>query len=179
MRLQNEANTGGVNTIRAVATGTNPFRLETNMTASPSHNTTGGLATVSEIKAQPTAGGLERLPTVPVFPETQREAYQQQLQRQAGAELSQQVLQKQITSNPFSQQATGLIQQVSSIPNNNFTGSNGNDFNFVGMPANNVPNAYLLQQQQLQQQQLQQQQQQAQQQQPVYSSIYNGPNLLG
>ncbi|ODQ44984.1 hypothetical protein PICMEDRAFT_36159 [Pichia membranifaciens NRRL Y-2026] len=177
-RLQNEAHTGGSNAVRAVATGTNPFRLETHSTASPSHSSNGGLATVSELKMQPTAGGLERLPTVPVFPETQRDAYQQQLQRQAGIELSQQVLQKQMTSNPFSQQATGMIQQASLNPNS-YTGNNGNDFNFVGMSASNVPNAYLIQQQQLQQQMLQQQQQQQQQQQPVYSSIYNGPNLLG
>lgn len=180
--LQNEAHTGGSNAVRAVATGTNPFRLETHSTASPSHSSNGGLATVSELKMQPTAGGLERLPTVPVFPETQRDAYQQQLQRQAGIELSQQVLQKQMTSNPFSQQATGMIQQASLNPNS-YTGNNGSDFNFVGMSASNVPNAYLIQQQQLQQQQLQQQmlqqQQQQQQQQPVYSSIYNGPNLLG
>lgn len=126
-------------------TGTNPFRLETNIQPSQS------LTTVSEFKPQVTAGGLERLPTIPVFPETKRELYQQDLQFNAGVALSNGVLQQQVANNPFTAQATGLVQQAQ------------------------------MQQPQQQQQQQTYQYGHVQQplQQQMYSNVYNGPNLLG
>ena len=168
-------------------TGTNPFRLETSTTGTQYHAQ--GLPPVQELQPQPTAGGLENLPTIPVFPETQRHNYQQQLQQQAAQNLQNQVMQNNIAQNPFSQQATGVINQAQQ------TGNMGG-FNFVnctgaaaaapvyqqGLPGQlpgQIPGQFQQTQGQVQGQMQFQAQGQNQPLQMQYSSVYNGPNLLG
>lgn len=57
------------------STGNNPFKASTTATLLVNNHYT--LAANQPIVLQPTAGGLERLQTIPVFPETQREAHLQ------------------------------------------------------------------------------------------------------
>ncbi|VEU21334.1 DEKNAAE102326 [Brettanomyces naardenensis] len=127
-----------------------------------------------QFKRQATAGGLENLPTIPIFPETKKEAINQERQFQAAQEL-----QQQKTENYLHQQ-----QQVAA--NNPFAQPQSTA---VGLSLGNPIAPQPLQQPQLQQQpqaaftatqqaQVQPLQRPLLQQQP-FSSVYTGPNLLG
>lgn len=95
--------------------GTTAFTIPENKLESPTSNPTGGnpfkvsLSTTElfnrasnkqpqQLMRQPTAGGLETLPTVPVFPQTQDEAQKQAYFNNARLEL-----QQQVTGNPSAQ----------------------------------------------------------------------------
>ncbi|ODQ80778.1 hypothetical protein BABINDRAFT_166362 [Babjeviella inositovora NRRL Y-12698] len=70
-------------------TGLNPFRL-----SSQAPNSQVFPQQQQSLQPQFTAGGLERLPTVPVFPETQQAAILEQAQMKARHELEQSMLQQ-------------------------------------------------------------------------------------
>lgn len=168
--------------VAATSTGNNPFKVS--QTTTNLFNNASGQPAQQPIKAQPTAGGLERLPTIPVFPETQ-ENYQKEMY----LNNARNGLQQQATG--FQQQGTGFQQQ-----NNHFPQSNGFQQQFTGVPQQQTPfqqQAQLhqfqvqvpMQQQQTQpfaqqqtQQFPQQQSQQFPQQQQTYGSAYEGPSLI-
>ncbi|KAG7881053.1 hypothetical protein KL905_002081 [Ogataea polymorpha] len=79
--------------LEAAGTGTNPFRS--------------GSVSALPVQRQPTAGGLENLPTVPVFPETKQESSQQQAHQQAVFQLQQAAAQHKAQMTGMSQQQTG------------------------------------------------------------------------
>ncbi|KAG7697218.1 hypothetical protein KL951_002580 [Ogataea haglerorum] len=79
--------------LEATDTGTNPFR-SASVSAQP-------------LRSQPTAGGLENLPTVPVFPETKQEFSQQQAHQQAVLQLRQAAAQHKAQMTGMNQQQTG------------------------------------------------------------------------
>lgn len=158
-------------------TGTNPFRLETNVTS-------------EEEKVKPgiikhyTAGGLENLPTVSVFPETkssnpfhvplqytgplmQQQAPPAQQQQFTGptAQFQQQNFTGQV---PFQQQ--NFTGQVAPLQQQNFSGNN-----FPMQPPMQPPMQQHNSFTGFQPQQMAPQMQMGQQ---VSGSFYNGPNLL-
>ncbi|GMM43902.1 Yap1801 protein [Pichia kluyveri] len=162
--------------IKPTYTGTNPFRLETGVNNN-NINSNSTLSTVNEIRPQVTAGGLERLPTIPVFPETQQQMYKESLQQQAKNNLNQGVINTTIANNPFSQQVTGMVQQAQN--QNQFTGQNQGQFQnqftgqapnqFTGQIQNFSPNPN----------QFQFQQGYNNNNNNNDNNVYNGPNLLG
>ncbi|GME97524.1 unnamed protein product [[Candida] boidinii] len=133
------------------------------------------------LKPQATAGGLENLPTIPVFPETKRELAESQAKMNAAFQLQQEknLLQQRQLQQQMLQQQQQPIQQFN-------TGFNAPMATGTGfLPQQNTQQApqqqmMLQQQQTFQQQPFQQTQlpQQPQQQlQPMYTS-YTGPNLI-
>ncbi|GMG55876.1 unnamed protein product [Ambrosiozyma monospora] len=105
-------NTSQPKPLQSTITGTNPFTSAqptlAQQQASKQQQQMGNGALVS----QPTAGGLENLPTVPVFPETIQQQQQSQLLQNAGAQLQQAKMVNSLTGggNPFGQ-ANGFSQQ--------------------------------------------------------------------
>ncbi|GME80466.1 unnamed protein product [Ambrosiozyma monospora] len=97
--------------LESTLTGTNPFTSAqptlAQQQASKQQQQMGNGALIS----QPTAGGLENLPTVPVFPETIQQQHQSQLLQNAGAQLQQAKMVNTLTGggNPFGQ-ANGFAQ---------------------------------------------------------------------
>ena len=114
------ANNGSPAPILASVTGSNPFKVS-ETTTSLFNNVASQPHQVQALKSQPTAGGLENLPTIAVFPSTQQEAQKQYflnnaqtgLQQQATAFQQQPFQQQQTyqnTSMPFQQQQTQQFQ---------------------------------------------------------------------
>ncbi|WEJ94094.1 hypothetical protein PSN45_001573 [Yamadazyma tenuis] len=106
--------------IRATATGSNPFKVsETTSSlfkqAENQHNQP------APLRPQATAGGLENLPSIPVFPETQREQQKQQtlnnaqMSLHAAAQQQQAGFQQQFQPQ-FTQQFTQQFPQQGSFP---------------------------------------------------------------
>ncbi|KAF6010325.1 hypothetical protein HII13_003099 [Brettanomyces bruxellensis] len=116
----------------------NPFS-----SASPaSAQNQSSVVTQYQLKPQPTAGGLENLPTIPIFPETKKVADQQRKEAIASQELQQQKTQNLLQQQQLQQQQQQLQLQ---------------------QQLQQQQQQLQLQQQQQQQQQLQQQQLQQQQ----------------
>ncbi|CCE72568.1 Piso0_000152 [Millerozyma farinosa CBS 7064] len=84
-----------VENLTSNSTGGNPFKVSSSTTEL--FNRTGNKQP-QQLMRQPTAGGLETLPTVPIFPQTQDEA-----QRQAYLNNARLELQQQTTGNPNAQ----------------------------------------------------------------------------
>ncbi|CCE73131.1 Piso0_000152 [Millerozyma farinosa CBS 7064] len=84
-----------VENLSSNSTGGNPFKVSSSTTEL--FNRTGNRQP-QQLMRQPTAGGLETLPTVPIFPQTQDEA-----QRQAYLNNARLELQQQTTGNPNAQ----------------------------------------------------------------------------
>lgn len=102
-------------------TGTNPFRLETDTTAADKVPP----GPVQPLQRSYTAGGLENSQTIPVFPETQREAHMKSVnpfnaeltgfqQQQQNTGFQQQQLQQQ-QQQQLQQQSFPLLQQQTSF----------------------------------------------------------------
>lgn len=93
--------------IKASATGSNPFKVS-QTTTNLFDNATKNQKQPQAIRPQPTAGGLENLPTVPIFPETQKEQQKQQYLQQAQTGLQQMAFQqqRQFQQQPFQPQFT-------------------------------------------------------------------------
>lgn len=106
--------------VSVTATGSNPFNVS--LTTTSVFNSAAQKQTQqSPLKPQVTAGGLENLPTIPVFPQTQQEqvrnAYLDQakfnLQQQATGQMQHQWPQQQFNqqfNQPFQQQEYGQQQ---------------------------------------------------------------------
>ena len=87
--------------VTSTATGSNPFKVS-ETTTNLFNNVSNGPQ--PQLKPQPTAGGLENLPTVPVFPDTQQESQKQYFLNNARMELQQQVANNQQFPQQPSQQ---------------------------------------------------------------------------
>ncbi|KAL6452053.1 SPBC19F8.03c ENTH domain-containing protein C19F8.03c [Candida maltosa Xu316] len=92
--------------IQATATGNNPFKVS-QTTSQLFDEYSKNQQQSSQLKPQPTAGGLEHVPTIPVFPETQRAAQQDYYFQNAQTGLYAQAFPQQQT-----QFATGIHQQM-------------------------------------------------------------------
>lgn len=108
--LTNGSNQQSQNAVAHNATGGNPFRVS--QATNELFNRVTSTPTTQALQKQPTAGGLENLPTVSVFPETQRDSGKQYFYNNAQMNLQQQVtsnlqaqatLQNQSQYNPFVQ----------------------------------------------------------------------------
>lgn len=138
--------------IQANSTGSNPFKVS-NATTSL-FNSVVTKASQPEIRRQPTAGGLENLPTIPVFPQLQQEHQKQQYLNQARSEL-QSTGQFPITQNPTQYQVTGAFTPQPQVS----TGTGYNQQVQSTDPFGNVFGQPL--------------------QQPLYANnTYNGPSLI-
>lgn len=87
--------------VTSTATGSNPFKVS-ETTTNLFNNVSNGPQ--PQLKPQPTAGGLENLPTVPVFPDTQQESQKQYYLNNARMELQQQMTNNQQFPQQPSQQ---------------------------------------------------------------------------
>lgn len=94
--------------VSVTATGSNPFKVS-DLTAKmfESASKKGPLP----IKAQPTAGGLENLPTIPVFPQTQQDNIRQSYINQAKFNLVSQATGQQVAPQYQQMQHTQFQQQ--------------------------------------------------------------------
>lgn len=86
----------------------NPF---TSAAPAPTQERT-SIVTQQPLKPQATAGGLENLPTIPIFPETKKAAEQQQRNAMAGQELQQQKTQLMFQQQQQLQQQQLQQQQL-------------------------------------------------------------------
>lgn len=123
--------------------------------------------TTQQIKPQATAGGLENLPTIPIFPETKKAALEQQQMQQQQMQMQQQIQQQQFQQLQQQQQQQQQMpiqaQQFQQVP--------------LQQPVSTASyNPFL---QPGQQQQQRPSQQSAQTGGQSLSSVYTGPNLLG
>lgn len=159
--------------IKATATGSNPFKVSE--TTSSLFNSAANVQP-QQIRPQPTAGGLENLPTVPVFPQTQQEQQKQQYLNNAKMELQmtgQQPLQQQQTQpfQPFQQQTTQNFQPFQQQPTQSFQPFQQQQTTQNGQPFQQQPAQAF--------QPFQEQPTQNFQQQPLYANnTYNGPSLI-
>lgn len=78
--------------VTSTSTGSNPFKVS-ETTSSLFNNVSN--QPQPQLKPQPTAGGLENLPTIPVFPDTQQESQKQFYLNNARMELQQQMTNNQ------------------------------------------------------------------------------------
>lgn len=184
--------------VAATSTGNNPFKVS--QTTTNLFNNASAQPAQQPIKAQPTAGGLERLPTIPVFPETQQNYQKEMYVNNARNGLQQQTTGFQQATG-FQPQGTGFQQQNNPFPQNDgfqqqqFTGAPQQNSAFqqqpqlqqfqIQVPVQQQQTQPFIQQQQTQpfgQQQFPQQQfpqqQQPQQPQQAYGSTYEGPSLI-
>lgn len=95
--------------VSVTATGSNPFKVSQS-TTNVFNSASQSQAQQPALKPQPTAGGLEKLPTVAVFPQTQQEQARNALLDQAKANLYQQATGQIQQQWPAQQQATGQFQ---------------------------------------------------------------------
>ncbi|EGW30709.1 uncharacterized protein SPAPADRAFT_142685 [Spathaspora passalidarum NRRL Y-27907] len=99
--------------LKASSTGSNPFKVSST-TQNLFDNASTQQQQPQQIKPQATAGGLELLPTIPVFPETQKEAQKQQYMQNAFTGIQAQMQQQQQQGFPqqvFPQQQQAFPQQ--------------------------------------------------------------------
>ncbi|KAK6456688.1 ANTH domain-containing protein [Scheffersomyces xylosifermentans] len=152
LSFNNSPTANGATSIPLTSTGSNPFKISQTSTDLFNKASSQQNAQPQQIKPQPTAGGLELLPTIPVFPETQQETQRQYylnnartvIEQQTGSQpqyqqqfLSQQQTQQQPVQNQFQQQPfqqqftqqfspqfTQFPQQAQQQTNNAYQGPN-------------------------------------------------------